>query len=84
MIQVTENGGERNGKINIKNIIGLPKESYVNDIKADLFNENIVYVVFDNHKNGDFSPYLYKAENKGNHGKNIHITSRKHYFMEDN
>ena len=32
VIQVTENGGERWKKINIKNIIGLPKESYVNDI----------------------------------------------------
>ena len=71
VIQVTENGGESWKKINIKNIIGLPKESYVNDIKADLFNENIVYAVFDNHKNGDFSPYLYKSENKGKSWKKI-------------
>ena len=71
VIQVTENGGESWKKINIKNINGLPKESYVNDIKADLFNENIVYAVFDNHKNGDFSPYLYKSENKGNTWRKI-------------
>ena len=71
VIQVTENGGESWKKINIKNINGLPKDSYVNDIKADLFNENIVYAVFDNHKNGDFSPYLYKSENKGNTWKKI-------------
>jgi len=71
VIQVTENGGESWKKIDIKNINGLPKESYVNDIKADLFNENIVYAVFDNHKNGDFSPYLYKSENKGNTWRKI-------------
>jgi hypothetical protein len=43
----------------------LPKTSFVNDIKADLHDINTVYVALDNHKFGDYSPYLYKSENGG-------------------
>lgn len=65
IIQVTENGGESWNKINIKRINGLPKTAFVNDIKADLYDENIVYAVFDNHKFGDYQAYIYKSNNKG-------------------
>ena len=65
IIQVTENGGESWEKINIKRINGLPKTAFVNDIKADLYDENIVYAVFDNHKFGDYQAYIYKSNNKG-------------------
>jgi len=65
LIQVTENGGESWRKIELSTLPGLPKTAFVNDIKADLFDENIVYAVFDNHKEGDYAPYLYKSNNKG-------------------
>ena len=45
--------------------LGLPNRTFINDIKADLFNENIVYAVFDNHKYGDYKSYLFKSDNKG-------------------
>ena len=65
IIQVTENGGETWQKINFKKMIGLPETAFVNDIKADLYNKNTVYAVFDNHKFGDYAPYIYKSKNKG-------------------
>ncbi len=37
----------------------------MNDIKADLYDESVVYAVFDNHKYGDYKPYLFKSSNKG-------------------
>ncbi|WP_224484901.1 WD40/YVTN/BNR-like repeat-containing protein [Robertkochia aurantiaca] len=63
-IQVTEDGGENWRQIPVTEL-GLPERSFVNDIKADLYDENTVYVALDNHKEGDFSPYLYKSTDKG-------------------
>lgn len=63
-IQVTANGGEQWTKIPVTRM-GLPARSFVNDIKADLHNENTVYAVLDNHKEGDFNPYLYKSTDRG-------------------
>ena len=65
IIQMTENGGESWKKINYKKFSGLPETAFVNDIKTDLFDKNTVYVVFDNHKYGDYNPYIYKSKNKG-------------------
>ena len=65
IIQVTEDGGANWRKVSFERMSGLPKTAFVNDIKADLFNENIVYAVFDNHKFGDYQPYLFKSSDKG-------------------
>lgn len=64
-IQLTEDGGKNWMKIEITSMPGVPAEAFINDIKADLYNENTVYVVLDNHKNGDFKSYLYKSIDKG-------------------
>ena len=63
-IQVTANGGVQWTKIPVTKM-GLPARSFVNDIKADLHDENTVYAVLDNHKEGDFNPYLYKSTDRG-------------------
>ena len=65
IIQVTENGGGTWKKIEMSSIKGVPATAFVNDIRADLFDENIVYAALDNHKYGDFKPYLIKSTNKG-------------------
>ena len=65
IIQITENDGESWKKINYKKFRGLPETAFVNDIKADLYDKNTVYAVFDNHKYGDYNPYIYKSKNKG-------------------
>ena len=63
-VQVTENGGTNWTSIPVTKM-GLPERSFVNDIKADLHDENTVYVVLDNHKEGDFNPYVFKSTDKG-------------------
>jgi len=55
----------------VKSLPGAPKRAYVNDIKADLHDENTVYIALDNHKTGDYAPYLYVSENKGKSWKSI-------------
>jgi len=49
----------------VSQLPGVPSTAFVNDIKADLHDTNTVYVALDNHKYGDFKPYLYKSTNKG-------------------
>ncbi|MFK7961463.1 MAG: glycosyl hydrolase, partial [Phycisphaerales bacterium] len=63
LIQVTENGGETWRKID--GIPGLPEMAFVNDVKADLHDVDTVYAVFDDHKRGDFAPYVMRSRNRG-------------------
>lgn len=71
LLQVTEDGGENWRRIEVGDIDGIPSTAFVNDIKADLFDANTVYVALDNHKYGDFSPYLIKSTDRGNSWESI-------------
>ncbi|MGF1607215.1 MAG: glycosyl hydrolase, partial [Rhodothalassiaceae bacterium] len=65
LIQVTENGGQDWRRIEVGDLPGVPDTAFVNDIKADLHDENTVYVALDNHKYGDYAPYLLKSTDRG-------------------
>lgn len=71
LIQVTDDGGKNWRKIQLSGLPDNNMKSFVNDIKADLFDENTVYACLDNHKFGDFQPLLYKSINKGKSWKKI-------------
>ena len=71
LIQVSEDGGSNWRKINVGSMPGVPATAFVNDIKADLFDPNTVYAALDNHKYGDYNPYLYKSVDKGRTWKSI-------------
>lgn len=71
IIQATENGGNNWRKIDVGTLPGVPATAFVNDIKADLFDANTVYVALDNHKYGDFNPYLVKSTDNGRTWKSI-------------
>ncbi len=71
LIQITEDGGSNWSKIEVDKLPGVPPTAFVNDIKADLYDANTVYIVLDNHKFGDFSPYVLKSTNRGNTWKSI-------------
>jgi photosystem II stability/assembly factor-like uncharacterized protein len=63
LIQVSENGGASWKEYST--FPGVPQNTYVNQVVASLYDENTVYAVFQNHKNGDFKPYLLKSTNRG-------------------
>ncbi len=65
IIQVTEDDGATWRKIEVGSIKGVPSTAFVNDIRADLHDANTVYVCLDNHKYGDFNPYLLKSTDRG-------------------
>ena len=71
LIQITEDGGENWRKVNVGSLPGVPDEAFVNDIKADLHDSDTVYIALDNHKFGDFKPYLLKSTNRGRSWKSI-------------
>ncbi len=71
LIQMTEDGGANWTAIEVGNLPDVPETAFVNDIKADLFDANTVYVALDNHKFGDLDPYLLKSTDKGKSWKSI-------------
>ncbi|GHF17995.1 hypothetical protein GCM10017044_10620 [Kordiimonas sediminis] len=71
LIQVTEDGGQSWKRYEIGKIKGIPATAYVNDIRADLFDKDTVYAALDNHKYGDYKPYLIKSTDRGKTWKSI-------------
>lgn len=69
LIQITENGGQTWTKI--ERIAGVPELTYVNALLASQHDENVVYAAFNNHKRGDFKPYVFKSTDKGRTWTNI-------------
>jgi len=71
LIQVSEDGGEHWKAIPVGKLPGVPKHAFVNNLRADLFDPDTVYVALDNHKTGDFKPYLLKSTDRGRSWKSI-------------
>lgn len=63
VLSVSEDGGGNWRKIT--KFEGVPEYTYISDILADKYDENVVYVSFDNRKRDDFKPYLLKSADKG-------------------
>jgi photosystem II stability/assembly factor-like uncharacterized protein len=63
LIQVTDNGGAAWRKID--KFPGVPESTYVTRIMPSAHDASTVYAAFDNHKNGDFAPYLIKSTDAG-------------------
>jgi photosystem II stability/assembly factor-like uncharacterized protein len=63
MIQVSEDGG--NNWRAIESVPGVPDTTFITDIQPSWHDPNTVYVAFDNHKAGDFHPYVAKSTDLG-------------------
>jgi hypothetical protein len=63
LIQVTEDDGQTWRKAS--SFPGVPEYTYVSDIYASRFDENVVYATFDGMKSDDFKPYVLKSTDKG-------------------
>ena len=69
LVHISEDGGANWRRVD--NLPGVPNNFFVNDIKADLHDEDTVYVVVDDHKSGDFAPYVLKSEDRGRRWRSI-------------
>lgn len=63
LIQVSQNEGKDWKKIDA--IPGVPAQTRVNMLTASRFNDQVVYAAFNNQRNGDFKPYLFKSSDCG-------------------
>ena len=50
---------------------GVPEFTYVSDLEASQHDADTVYAVIDNHKRGDYKPYVLKSTNRGRSWKSI-------------
>ncbi len=63
VISVTENGGQSWEQV--KSLAGVPQYTYVSDLCADRFDENVAYAAFNGIQSDDFKPYIFKSADKG-------------------
>jgi photosystem II stability/assembly factor-like uncharacterized protein len=63
-VQLTQNGGKSWTNLTL-NIKGLPKESWIAQIRASRYNKGEAWLVANNYRKGDFNPYIYRTKDFG-------------------
>ncbi len=63
LIQITTDGGANWRRI--ERFAGVPEHSYVSRVLFSQHDPNTLYAAFDNHKQGDFKPYLLRSSDLG-------------------
>ncbi len=63
LIQITENNGKSWRKEST--FPDVPDMSYVSCLTASRHEADVVYATFDNHKSGDFKPYILRSADRG-------------------
>ncbi len=85
LIQVTEDGGTTWRKV--AKFPGVPDTTYVQRVFASQHDANVAYAVFNNHRSGDFKPYLLKTTDRGatwtNISNNLPERGSVYGFVED-
>ncbi len=62
-VQITGDGGLEWRAVDT--VPGVPPRTYVADLHASRHQENTVFAVFNNHKEGDFRPYVMRSDDRG-------------------
>jgi len=63
LIQVSEDGGETWRQATRPD--GLSEVAFINDIEASQHDAEVVIVAADDHKSGDYTPYLFRSTDRG-------------------
>jgi photosystem II stability/assembly factor-like uncharacterized protein len=69
LIQVSEDGGTNWRKI--ERFPGVPDRSYVSDLEASRHDPDTVFAALEDHKSGDFKPYLLESPDRGRTWRSI-------------
>ncbi len=68
LVQVSEDGGESWRRVEFPDISEL---LFVNDVQASLHEPDVVLAAVDNHKEGDYRPYLLESRDRGRTWRSI-------------
>jgi hypothetical protein len=68
-INVTSDGGKSWQRAALPG--GVPEYTYIADLHASRTSANTVFAVFNNHKFGDYRPYLYRSDDAGKSWQSI-------------
>jgi photosystem II stability/assembly factor-like uncharacterized protein len=63
-LQVTTDGGKTWTNV-VKNIPGLPANTWCSYVEPGLYDRNTLFVTFDGHRYGDKTPYIFKTTDLG-------------------
>ena len=63
VMNVTEDGGETWRRTD--SFRGVPDMSLIEDVIASVHDADVAYAVIDNHKRGDYKPYVLRTDNRG-------------------
>jgi len=63
VMSVTEDGGGTWRRT--ESFRGVPDMSLIEDVIASVHDSDVAYAVIDNHKRGDYKPYVLRSENRG-------------------
>jgi hypothetical protein len=63
LIQITRDGGKN--WMRIERVAGVPERTLVHAVLASRHNENRIIAAFNNHRNGDFKPYICISDDGG-------------------
>ena len=85
VLNVTEDGGETWRRTT--KFASVPDMTYIDDVLASSHDTDVVYAVLENHKRGDYKPYVLKSENRGRSWKlissNLPERGSAHTIVED-
>jgi photosystem II stability/assembly factor-like uncharacterized protein len=77
-LQVTNDGGKTWSNV-VKNIPGLPANTWCSYVEPSRFDKNTIYVTLDGHRMGDKTPYVFKSSDLGRTWMALADTSIKAY-----
>ncbi len=69
-LHLTRDGGQTWTSLE-KNVRGVPENSWIPHIRPSKFDAASAFVVFDNHRREDFTPYVYRTDDWGKTWKNL-------------
>ncbi|MGA2005156.1 MAG: glycosyl hydrolase [Terriglobales bacterium] len=69
-VQVTRDGGKHWTNV-VRNIPGLPANTWVSTIEASHFDPAVAYATFDGHAGGDMKTYVYQTKDYGKTWKSL-------------
>ena len=69
LVQVTEDGGATWRRA--APLPGVSERAFMNDVKASQHDPTTLFVVADNHKEGDYTPYLFESNDHGRTWRSI-------------